>query len=688
MAAGMLGLSCAGVWLQGGVEFRSVLSEPERFSWPEVGLVLALALVSGALFFYRFEPILGRILRSKRDADFSLQPVGRRVWDFVWEVLCQGKVIKERPLPGIAHAFVFWGFLAFALVSLNHFATGVRLGFLPPESYVGRFYFWFAAVWAALVAVSIAGLFARRFFVRPVWLGKKVSYESGFIAFLIFALMVTYLAAFFVPAGGMAVHGLWWAHTLALLVFLPLIPHTKHLHLLLSPVTVFLKRDGFSKIPKLDGDEDFGLVAGKDVTQLISLQTYSCVECGRCTEHCPAATTGKVLNPKEIILGTRSYLNEFGPGSAVPLLNEMRKGEVGGEPTLSGEAGKNGAPGSLAYANASTDNPAANWLSMEAAFECTTCGACEYQCPVGIQHLPVIVGLRRGAVNTGAWEDTYGTKLFLALEKQGNALGLSATERDKFVAKQGFPIFDGTQEYCLWLGCMGGYDPKGREIITDFAKVMTYLGTSFGVMKKEKCTGDPARRLGNDLVFGTLAEAGLKAFATAKVQKIVAICPHCVRTIATDWKEYGVAPEIEHHSEFMARYKDRLPDQSKGGETIVYHDPCYLGRYRDVYEEPRAVVSRAGELVEAPRSHERSFCCGAGGGLAFLGEESGERVSSVRVAELVATGAQTVGTACPFCNTMFRDAIAGSERKPQLLDIAQLTARALPVVSAGAEVVQ
>ena len=169
------------------------------------------------------------------------------------------------------------------------------------------------------------------------------------------------------------------------------------------------------------------------------------------------------------------------------------------------------------------------------------------------------------------------------------------------------------------------------------------------------------------------------------MQKIVAICPHCVRTICKrTGEEYGVAPEIEHHSEFMARFADKLPKQDGG--SIVYHDPCYLGRYQDVYEEPRAVVARAGELVEAPRSKERSFCCGAGGGLAFLGEETGERVSSVRAAELLATGAETVGTACPFCNTMFRDAIAASERKPQLLDIAQLTARALPVSSV--EVVQ
>jgi Fe-S oxidoreductase len=226
---------------------------------------------------------------------------------------------------------------------------------------------------------------------------------------------------------------------------------------------------------------------------------------------------------------------------------------------------------------------------------------------------------------------------------------------------------------------MGAYDPRGREIVADFARVMRHLGASFGVLKKEKCTGDPARRLGNDLVFQNLAEAGLKAFETAKVQKIVTICPHCVRTIATDWRDFGIAPQIEHHSEFMARHKDRLPQNGASGESITYHDPCYLGRYRDVYDEPRAVVARSGRLVEPERNHQRSFCCGAGGGLAFLGEETGERVSHNRARELAGTGAQTVATACPFCNTMFRDALmAVSEQPPQLLDIAQLTARNLP----------
>jgi Fe-S oxidoreductase len=630
------------------------LAEPQQFSLVEKLLLVVLTAASAAAFWRRFGAVFDKILHSRKDASFHIFPFGRRVWDFFWEVLCQAKVIRQRPLPGLAHAFVFWGFCAFALVTLNHFASGLGIGFLDPAGPFGRFYFYLAAAFALTCAAGILGLFVRRFLVRPRWLGQKLSWESGFIALLIFVLMATYLAAFFVADTSPSVRILWWAHTLAILIFLPLIPHTKHLHLILSPATVFLSRGGFSQIPPLAGDEDFGLVAGTDLTQLVSLQAYSCVECGRCTEHCPAANTGKLLNPKEIILGVRAYLNDLGPASDQPLLGKYN--------------------------------------AQEAVFQCTTCGACEFQCPVGIEHLPILIGLRRGAVNTGAWENDYGAKLFLALERGSNALGISPTERDKFIQKQSLPLFDGTQEYCLWLGCMGGYDPKGREIVADFARVMNYLGTSYGVLRKEKCTGDPVRRLGNDLLFQQLAEANLEILAQSKVKKIVTICPHCVRTIQEDWKDYGTPPPIEHHSEFLARHLAQLPTAPRtddgvplvptlgpGKETIVFHDPCYLGRYRNVYDEPRAVAALAGTVVEAPRNHERSFCCGAGGGLTFLGEETGERVSHARAAELVATGATTVGTACPFCNSMFRDALAASgDSAPQLLDIAQLTARGLP----------
>ena len=346
-------------------------AEPQHFSLGERGLFVALAIASVALFWQRFGPILAKILHAKKDPGFRLRPVAKRIRDFVWEVMFQAKVIRERPLVGLAHALVFWAFCAFALVSLNHCATLFGLGFLDPASSIGRFYFYFAALFALACAVGIAGLFIRRFFVRPQWFGEGLSWESGLIALLIFVLMVTYLASFFVSGAGVPIRALWWTHTLTLLLFLPVIPQTKHLHLLLAPFTIFLSRGGFSRIPPLKGDEDFGLVAGVDLTQLVSLQAYSCVECGRCTEHCPANNTGKLLNPKEIVLGLRAYLNEYGPASQeskqVPLLGKHN--------------------------------------SQEAIFQCTTCGACEFQCPVGIEHLPIIIGLRRGAVNTGAWED-------------------------------------------------------------------------------------------------------------------------------------------------------------------------------------------------------------------------------------------------------------------------------------------
>jgi len=584
-----------------------------------------------------------RIVReSKPDADFKLAPVGRRAGAFLWEVMLQGKVMSQRPLPGLAHALVFWGFCVFALVTVNHFAEGLRLGFLDRDGAFGAVYFDLAAVFAIAVAVSIAGLAFRRFVIRPQWLGP-LSPESGVIALLIFLLMATYLATF-VP-GWESSRWLWWAHTLTILVFLPLIPHTKHLHLALSPATVFLKRDGFSRIPPLEGDEDFGLDTGKDITKLISLQAFTCVECGRCSEHCPATNTGKLLNPKEIALGFRGYLNEFSPQSEAPLLGVH--------------------------------------LSQEAVFQCTTCGSCEFQCPVGVQHMPMIIGLRRGAVNTGKWEDDYGTKLFLNLERNGNALGFASSERDKFIQKQALPIFDGSQDYCLWLGCMGAYDPQGREIIASLVRVLRGLNASFGVLRKEKCTGDPARRLGNDLAFSQLAESNLETLKTANVKRIISICPHCVRTIGTDWGEYagefGAAPPIEHHSEFLARHLDQLPERTGAGEKIVYHDPCYLGRYRNVYDAPREVAGRFGTVVDPERARERSFCCGAGGGLAFLGEEKGKRVSVERAGQLAATGASVVAAACPFCNTMFRDALAGiSPTPPKLLDIAQIAAAAFP----------
>ncbi|HEX8814479.1 MAG TPA: (Fe-S)-binding protein [Terriglobales bacterium] len=612
-------------------------------NWPGRIVLLIAIVVSVALFWRKFGRALRIIRESKPEADFKLQPIGPRIKKVLWEVAAQGQVIKQRPLPGIAHALVFWGFCVFALVTLNHIAEGLGAGFLNHSGF-SQFYFWFAGVFAVAVAISIAGLAFRRFVIRPKWL-EPLSPESGLIAFLIFALMVTYLVQFLVPEGSTAGWAIWWAHTITLLVFLPLIPKTKHMHLVLSPFTIFLERDRFSKIPPLVGDEDFGLDTGKDLTWIASLQAYSCVECGRCTEHCPANNTGKILNPKEIILGTRHYLDEFGPKSTEPLLGK--------------------------------------YLSMEAAFQCTTCGACEFQCPVGIQHLPLIVGLRRGAVNTGKWDNSYGSELFVTLERQGNSLGFPPSDREKFIEKNNLPYFDGTQEYCLWLGCLGSYDPNGRKIVLALAEVLRYLGISFGVLRQEKCSGDPVRRLGNDYLFGELAQGNIEHIRESKVTKMLSICPHCVQTIGQDWQEQGANFAIEHHTELLARFRDKLPKKD-GDERVVFHDACYLGRYRGIYDQPREVIARFGQVVDPPRARERGFCCGGGGGLMFLGEETGKRVNLERAQELAATGASVVAAACPFCNSMLRDGLAAnSSTPPELLDVVQIAAAAISKPSAG-----
>ena len=276
------------------------------------------------------------------------------------------------------------------------------------------------------------------------------------------------------------------------------------------------------------------------------------MECGRCTEHCPAYNTGKVLNPKEIILGLRGYLNEFGPASEEPLLGKH--------------------------------------ISEEAAFQCTTCGGCEFQCPVGIQHLPMIIGLRRGAVNTGKWEDDYGTKLFLNLERNGNSLGFAASERQKFIEKNELPIYDGTQEYCLWLGCMGAYDPQGREIVLALARVLRHARHHL----RRAAQGEVHRRSGaapgqRPGVLAAGRSRISKRCAQRKVKKMVSICPHCVRTIGTDWKESG-ATFADRASQRIAGAACRTQLAARGparARRWCIHDPCYLGRYRDVYDEPR-----------------------------------------------------------------------------------------------------
>jgi Fe-S oxidoreductase len=606
-------------------------------------LVLGLLTSSLLLFAKRFWRVLHIILRAKRERAFSFENFSSRCWRFFWEVLCQAKVIEGRRWAGFAHAFLLWGFCAFLFAELDHLSQAFDKPLIGRDSPAGLFYFWFVFLFAICCTLSIAGLAFRRYIVKSEWLGP-ISQETNLTLALIFVLMITLLPRWWLPQPSLAGIAVWWIHTLALVILIPLIPGAKNLHVLLSPFALFFKRDGFSRIPALRSTKDRGLLNGRDITSLTALQAYSCMECGRCTEQCPAYNTGKELDPRLIALGLNFYLDEYGPGHSAPILDVA--------------------------------------ISPNAVFQCTTCGACETHCPAGIQHLSMIIGLRRGAMNTGIWKDDSANQLLQNLMDHGNAMGMQEAERERFLAWQELPVFDGTQEYCLWLGCMGAYDPRGRSIISSFVTIMKHLGTSFGVMSKEYCTGDPARRLGNDGITKELAEINLKLLRYYGARKIVSVCPHCVRTIAEDWNQLEPSTEaernmpldatIEHHSEFLARHADLLPKGDKG-QTVTFHDPCYLGRYRDVYDDPRQVLARSAKVLEPERTRERSFCCGAGGGLVFLGDESGQQINKERAEELVATGADVIATACPFCTAVFRD--TPMENEPLFLDIAQIVAK-------------
>ena len=298
---------------------------------------------------------------------------------------------------------------------------------------------------------------------------------------------------------------------------------------------------------------------------------------------------------------------------------------------------------------------------------------------MGIQHLPLIIGLRRGAVNTGAWEDSYGTKLFLTMERNGNSLGMASSERQKFIEKNCLPIYDGTQEYCLWLGCMGAYDPAGRETILALVKVLRYLEITFGVLKKEKCNGDPARRLGNDLLFTTLAEENLENIAAGQGEEDAEHLP-----ALRSHDEHGLAgggPDRRNRTSFRTagRHKMRLPvaaDEER--EKVVYHDPCYLGRYRGVYDEPREVLERAGGIARSAAQPRAFVLLRRGRRPDVPGRGKGQAHQHGPRRGTGGDRRETVAAACPFCASMFRDALkAVTEPAAETLDIVQIAARGI-----------
>ena len=561
---------------------------------------------------------------------FSIDNVPFRITRFVADVLLQRRTIRERPAAGLMHALVFWGFVAFGGYTVVEFLYGLGIADLTTA---GWFHVYRAVLipFAAAVLAGISFLLVRRAVVRPVALGESVSVESVVIGLLIATLMVTFLLTFTLDEGTAIGKANWWVHMLVILAFLALIPASKHFHLVLSPVTVFLKSPELGNLPNLDFEkEEVGLETVKDLGSKMVLDAFTCVECGRCQVNCPAWGAGKELNPKAIVLQTQEALLAGN--------RERKLGEVYSEKVL---------------------------------WQCTTCGACENQCPVGIEHLPILIGSRRGLVSNGDAPEYLGA-MYNNLERRHNIWGLGYDQRSKFVQSAGLETFDAAKHKILvWLGCAGAFDAEYQKSLRSLFDILRGSGVAFGVLAKERCTGDPAKRTGNEYMFQELARANIEDLKAARPPTIVTSCPHCVKTIGSDYSRFGYDVEIVHSSVYVEQLT-RDARTAAPADTVTFHDPCYLGRYGGRVDEPRALLARfGGAIVEPVRNRDNPYCCGAGGGLLFADkeEEPGSRISDVRFKQLRDTGAGTVVTACPFCSIMLKGAQASAGADTQFVDL-------------------
>ncbi len=585
-----------------------------QFTGIEQSILAITIIVTLISFLYEVWRRL-RIVFKGRDS-LPFDRFGARAWRVFKEVFLHEKVIKDRFWPGLMHALVFWGFIVFGLVTIDHFAIGFGHPIMNEQTHT--YYSYIVIPFSILVLIGIGSLTYRRFITRPKVLGK-ISPTSGLVSLFISLLMITYLL------GEANIDPImwrinWWIHSLIILAFLFLIPRSKHLHLVLAPINIFFKPFDLPEHTPvnidLEGSEDELDTMLSDLTQMTKNQTldvFSCVECGRCIDVCPANRGGGLLDPK----------NHF--------ILDLR------EPLL-----KNGNVDVLSDIN------------VEAGWECTTCQACTEVCPVG-NHVEKSDEIRRLEVLVEGKVPQEYQKLFTNLQESGNTEGRS----DSPLAER-LPTYTPDKEYVLWLGCFARYelDPNFTQSVENFANILDVAGISYGVLQKEHCSGDPANRLGDKLTYNMLREHNMEQLKEA--DKVVTLCPHCALNLEKEYAKYSeINYDVSHHTQVIAELieEGRIEVKKGADGKVTYHDPCNLSRMLDEVDAPRAAINAAtDDFFELEESGKNTLCCGAGGGLWWKKETKG-RTHLVRAEQVVDSNADTVVTGCNFCYGMMNQGL-------------------------------
>ncbi len=715
-------------------------------------LIFAVLLVAAIAFFVRTVRRYVRVmLMGGPDPRPRFDRLHLRLLAVLVEFVGQRKVAERQIKPSsnsYHHLWIFWGFLIITAGTAELLVAGVIPSF-KLVSIIGPTLYallkWTMDLMNLVVLVMVGWGFVRRMVVQPRLIPMNL--DAGLILGGIAGLMITHffyhslhatslgldyvqsspvssvLARFWadnqitVENARVISQVAYWMHVVIVLAFLNYLPYSKHIHLLgalPNIATITLEKPQKLDLQKLDLEDEtqWGVGEFNQFSWKSLLDTYACTECARCSNYCPANATDKPLSPMELIHDIRYEMLE--KGTLIWERDRLKKQlDAAPKPAAHGNGHGDGhghdhdegddRPAEIVALEAKLAEVEKQLLELpelvggrvkdETLWACTTCGACQEACPVFIEHPLKIIQMRQNLVLAKERVPSDLARTFRNIERNSNPWGIGNDQRMDWAEGLGVPTIaeNPNPDYLLWVGCAGAFDQRIRKQTQAMVKILNAAGVSYAVLGHEEgCTGDPARRGGNEMLFQMCAEQNVETLTSHKVRKVITSCPHCLHTLRNDYPQFGGNYEVIHHTQLIARLLDDgklTPMNHIPGNSVVYHDSCYLGRWNGEYEAPRKILKTLpiyGGVVEPERARDKGFCCGAGGGRMFM-EEHGQRVNSNRARELVATGAQTVAVACPFCNVMMTDGMKelNKDEDIKVLDVAELVAQSLPQLHAN-----